>query len=485
MRVVSWLLAFAVAAQAAPPLAKRIASILSRSPEAQQAFFGMRVIDLQTGATVYSLNENRFFVPASNTKLFTTAVALVRLGPDYRFHTTVIADAEPSSEGRVRELRLVGGGDPNLSARVVPYRHKAFSPNPLTAIERLADQVWSRGIRVVDGDIVGDDSAYANEPYPDGWGLDDPVWEYGAPVSALTLNDNAFTVRVEPGPADGFPGVLTLHPPLEYLAIQNRTRTVQAGETKIEFQRLPGTRELTVTGTIAPGEKARESILAVDEPAYFAAHALRNALLERGIVVRGGISTLHFEPDRPMNAGSWVEIARYTSRPLSDAVKVINKVSQNLHTELLLLEVARVRRGVGSRKLGLEEMAAFLKEIGIANRQYNFEDGSGLSRLTLVTPLSITKLLRYMDGTPHREVWIDSLPVGGVDGTLDERFNKTRAALNIRAKTGSISHVSALSGYALRPDGRRYAFAFLANNYNSAHKPIRAVLDRIALALLE
>jgi D-alanyl-D-alanine carboxypeptidase/D-alanyl-D-alanine-endopeptidase (penicillin-binding protein 4) len=485
MRVVSWLLAFAVAAQAAQPLAKRVASIISRSPEAQQAFFGMRVIDLQTGAVVYSLNENRFFVPASNTKLFTTALALMRLGPDYRFHTTVIADKEPSTDGSVGELRLVGGGDPNLSARYLPYRDKEFGPNPLTAIERLADQVWSSGIRLVDGEIVGDDSAYVHEPFPDGWGLDDPVWEYGAPVSALTLNDNAFTVRVEPGPDEGSPGVLTLQPRLEYLTIHNRTRTVQGGETKLEFQRLPGTRELTVSGTIPVGGKARESILAVDEPAYFAAHAFREALLERGIVVRGGVSTVHLETVRPVNVKPGVEIARHTSRPLSDAVKVINKVSQNLHTELLLLEVARAKHGIGTRKLGLEEMAAFLQEIGITNRQYNFEDGSGLSRLSLVTPLSVSKLLRYMDGTPHRDVWIDSLPVGGFDGTLDERFKKSRAAMNIRAKTGSISHVSALSGYALRPDGRRYAFAFLANNYNSPHKPIRAVLDRIALALLE
>jgi D-alanyl-D-alanine carboxypeptidase/D-alanyl-D-alanine-endopeptidase (penicillin-binding protein 4) len=133
----------------------------------------------------------------------------------------------------------------------------------------------------------------------------------------------------------------------------------------------------------------------------------------------------------------------------------------------------------------LEQVEGFLKDIGVAEQQFNFEDASGLSRLTLVTPRTIAKLLVHMYNSQHRDVWVETLPVGGVDGTLYSRFDKSPLAANIRAKTGTISHVSSLSGYALRPDGRVYAFAILANNFNAASTPIRKVTDQIALALLD
>lgn len=483
MRVAALLLIVCTTAAGAT-LAARIASLINTTPETRQAIWGIRVVDAATGRLLFARNDRRFFVPASNTKLFTAALALTRLGPDHRFHTTVEASASPDAAGIVHELRLVGGGDPNLSARLLPYQRDDVGPNPLAAIESLAEAVIARGVRVVDGDIIGDDSAWVWEPYPEGWAVDDPVWEYGAPVSALSVNDNAFTLEVEAGVDIGAPARLAVWPALEYLTIHNRTTTIAGGTGKLTFDRVPGSRELVIRGGVALYQSPYSAKLAVDDPALFAAYALRDALVKRGVRVTGAIRAAHRRDWDAPSGGRGIELARYASAPLAEILQVVNKVSQNLHAEMMLREVARVKHGVGSRKHGLEELTSFLAEIGIEETEHHFEDASGLSRLNLVTPAAVSALLLYMYNSPHREVWTKTLPIGGEDGTLEVRFTRARSGNRIRAKTGSISHVSALSGYALRRGGRTLVFSILANNYNSGHVSVRRVMDRIALALL-
>jgi serine-type D-Ala-D-Ala carboxypeptidase/endopeptidase (penicillin-binding protein 4) len=482
MRVVATLLTFCL--PVVPQiLAKRIDVILNSTEQARRTFWGIHVVDAKTGAVVYRRNHQHFFVPASNTKLFSTSLGLMRLGPEHRFHTTIVADARPDADGRVREIRLVGGGDPHLSARVIPYRRTDLKPNAFEVIDKLADALVASGLKAIDGDVVGDDTAYVLEPYPEGWSVQDPIWEYGAPVSALTLNDNAFALIVEPAPEAGSAARIFLRPAFEHLTVHNRTWTAAAGEKKIVIERLPGTSELTVSGPILLNGTRDESILAIEDPALFAAQVLRSALLLRGVRIAGSTRALHRRADDPPPESFGVELARHTSQPLIEAIRIVNKVSQNLHAEIVLREVARSKDGSGSRKSGLKELASFLMEVGIDEKEYNFEDASGLSRLTLVTPAAITKLLGYMHSSPHREEWISTLPVAGEDGTLYGRFNN-RPRPQIRAKTGTISHVSSLSGYASRKDGRRYIFSIVANNYNSEAAAIRKLIDRIALSLL-
>jgi D-alanyl-D-alanine carboxypeptidase/D-alanyl-D-alanine-endopeptidase (penicillin-binding protein 4) len=478
------LLAAATFVCTAADLPARIRHILAATPEARQCFWGIRVTDAQSGRVIFSQNEARFFVPASNTKLFTTSLALRRLGPDYRFRTRLEADARPDSLGRVKELRLIGGGDPNLSGRLLPYDKDDPGSDPLAVIKSLADRAVAQGLRVIDGDVVGDDSAYFREPFPDGWAVDDPIYEYGAPVSALTLNDNAFKLTVYPALTAGAPASLSLDPALEYLTVHNRTRTVAVGETKLHYDRIPGSRELIVTGTVLMTAEPVETLLAIDDPALFAAHALRSVLEDRGVRITGVARAVH--RDRGEEAPNWkgVEIAAHESAPLSLILQVINKVSQNLHTELLLCEIARTKYGVGSRKEGLQEVGEYLQEIGVQEGQWNFEDASGLSRLTLVTPLTLSKVLTEMYRSPLRADWLSTFPIGGEDGTLEKRFRQASDARRIHAKTGSLSHVGALSGYVLRRDGRTYVFTIFVNNYNASSLLIRDVIDKIALALL-
>ncbi|MBZ5575346.1 MAG: D-alanyl-D-alanine carboxypeptidase/D-alanyl-D-alanine-endopeptidase [Acidobacteriia bacterium] len=473
----------------AAPLAQEIARLVDSSPSGERAFWGIQIADLSSGKTLYARNAGRLFVPASNVKLFTLALALSRLGPEYRFQTRVLAEAAPDAEGRVRGgLRLVGGGDPNLSGRAIPYRTGANAGNPLAAIEALAEQVVARGVKRVEGGIVGDDTGYVWEPYPEGWAVDDTPYDYGAPVSALTVNDNSITLTVRPGTRAGDLAELGSNPPLEYYTIDNRVETVGArGARKIHVERQPGSRQVRLWGTIPVRGAGEDVLLAMDDPAEYAALALHRALEERGVTVEGGSRARHRfanENVEPSDDGG-VELARLDSARLIEDLRITAKVSQNLHAELALRAVGRGRRNDGSREAGLEEMKTFLGEVGIEEDAYHFNDGSGLARRDLVTPAAILGLLRFMYSSPQREDWIGLLPVGGRDGTLDTRFSTGPAAGRIHAKTGTLAHVSALSGYAERRNGRWVAFSILVNNYSGPAADVRGVMDRICALIVE
>lgn len=461
-------------------LAAKIQRVLDGATVPRRGYLGIQIVDLAGGATLFEANAGRLFVPASNAKLFTTALGLVRLGPDYRFHTTVLAGQAPDRDGRVAgPVSLIGGGDPNLSGRELPYRVDSPAGDGLQAIADLAAQVVAKGVRRIDGDIVGDDSAYAWEPYPEAWGMGDALWEYGAPVSALTVNDNMFTLSVSPGD----PARISIDPPFEFYQIDNLVRPGPA--KKIRIEREPGEMQLRVSGTLPPESPGFSELLAIHDPALYAAAALRDALIARGVMVRGAAVARHALADEPAAAPEGFELARRDSAPLLEDLRVTDKASQNLHAELILRAVAKARRGLGTREAGLREMRAFLKEIGIEPGDYLPTDGSGLSRTNLATPASLVKLLRYMYDPATRANWLSLLPVGGEDGTLRRRMRKTPAAGRIHAKTGSLTHVTTLSGYAERRDGTMLAFSFLANNEGAPASEIRAVLDRLCVAMTE
>jgi D-alanyl-D-alanine carboxypeptidase/D-alanyl-D-alanine-endopeptidase (penicillin-binding protein 4) len=235
-------------------------------------------------------------------------------------------------------------------------------------------------------------------------------------------------------------------------------------------------------------------LLAIDDPALFAASALLDALGRRGITVSGRAVASHHYADEPADTRpdgnpyvptGQVELARRVSPPLVESLRIINKVSQNLQAELVLREVARVQRNEGSLEAGLEELKAFLAEAGIEESEYNLADGSGLSRLNLITPAAVIKILRYMYASEHRQEWLDLLPVGGEDGTLSWRFRGISEARRIRAKTGTLSHVGALSGYAESRQGDLVAFSILVNNYNGPSSEMRRLIDKICTLVIQ
>jgi D-alanyl-D-alanine carboxypeptidase/D-alanyl-D-alanine-endopeptidase (penicillin-binding protein 4) len=473
---------------AAADLASRLDQIINNAGALSHAFVGAQVVELSDGKVLYAHNSERLFVPASNMKLFTTALALTRLGADYRLTTQIGASAPMDAAGTLPgDLQLIGGGDPSLSGREYPYRKSAGAIYSFSAIEELADQLIARGLKRIDGNVVGDDSRYVWEPQPGGWSSDSATREYGAPVSALILHDNTFALTLRPADRVGDLARITLAPPFENFAIDNRVLTADRGERKIEFYRGASGRELHVWGTIPKRDAGFAEELAIGDPALYAAEVLRDALLRRGVAIHGGVVAEHRFPDEASARPPALEVvlAERRSPPLLDLLQVVDKVSQNLHAEIMLREAAVASGHAGSVEAGLDAMDDFLAAVGVSKADHQFTDGSGLSRATLVTPQAFTKLLGYMNQSKYREQWLGLLPIGGEDGTLGRRFAEHPEARAIHAKTGTLDHVRALSGYADTPGHGRVAFSFLVNNFDGPGAGVTAVLDQLALALLQ
>ncbi|MGD1095184.1 MAG: D-alanyl-D-alanine carboxypeptidase/D-alanyl-D-alanine-endopeptidase [Bryobacteraceae bacterium] len=462
----------------ATDLEHRIDALTEASGPAGHAFVGIHVVELSTGKTLYHKNEDKLLLPASNMKLFTTALALLRLGPDYRFVTQVVRD--PSGD-----LVLVGGGDPSLSGRVYPYQKDAPLGPRLQSIENLADQAVAAGLTRVDGDIVGDDRLYPWAPYPPSWTQDDTLREFGAPVSALSVNDNIITLSIRPGAHSGDLAELSVEPALEYYAIDNRLMTTQGGQAKIRFSRLPGSRQLLVWGSIPASSPVIREETPIDDPALYAACALYDALTRRGVAIAGHPVARHRSVTDDYDPPSGTALASRTSPPLEQLLQMLAKVSQNLHAELMLREVGRVTRHAGTREAGLEELSAMLAEFGAPAGDARPEDGSGLSRNTLVTPRVVTRLLSHLEASKHKDAWMSLLPVGGEDGTLARRLCCMSDGRGIRAKTGSLSRSLALSGYADSKTSGLLAFSIIVNDFSAPAAEVRRFIDKIATALLE
>ncbi|MGA9642603.1 MAG: D-alanyl-D-alanine carboxypeptidase/D-alanyl-D-alanine-endopeptidase [Terriglobales bacterium] len=493
-------------------LQARVAALLN-SPDLAHGFWGIEVASLATGETVYSQNPEKLFTPASNTKLFTTAAALALIGPEYKFRTTVETTGTLDRYGRLNgDLVLVGHGDPNLSGRELPYELKTQrSDDPLLALESLADALVKKGVKFIDGDIVADDSYFAFERYGEGWSQDDLVWADGAPVSALTVNDNVVFINIMPADRAGEKAFVSAKPFADYYRIDNRIVTTPAGTGRRFFvNREPGSTVVTLWGNLPLDDPGASEALAIEDPAEFAARIFRQLLEKRGIVIYGHDRTRHTELatlstftatalapshggsegaarplDRPIRTDQPITLASFESRPLSDDIRVINKVSQNLHAEILLRLLGRERGTAGTVEGGLEVLRQFLTQAGIASDQYAFYDGSGLSRQNLVTPHAIVQLLRYAASQPWGATYRSTLPVAGVDGSLAERLTSPSLQKRVSAKTGSLGGVRALSGYATTKSGQPVVFSILSNNLNAPAKRVTDTIDQIVEAIVE
>lgn len=472
------LFAFAVSLHG-QSLGDAIEALIQNNPSLR-GIIGIHVIDLATGSTLYERNSRLPMTPASNTKLLSTALALDRLGPDYRFETRVLAPALPSPSGVVASLRIAGSGDPTFSGRAYPYEKKARNGNPFAGLEDLADQVVKMGVRRV-GTVIGDGRLYPFDPTPEGWTADDGIWEYGAPVSALTVHDSAILLTIRPSRTSPLASV-SFQPPSDYYTVFNALRVGPGLPRKVEVTRAPGSKVVRISGTAPHSGGASTVSIAIDDPALYAAMAFKRLLEDRGVVVRDARAE-HRLPGEPYAPPEGAVLARRQSPPLIQILDVINKVSQNLHAELVLLETARVRRGEATRELALEEMAEWMSSFGTIREESDLFDGSGLSRRTLVTPELVARLLARMHAS-HGEAFRATLPVAGEEGTLSGRFGGAPDAPAIRAKTGTISHVTALSGYAGDDPARRVAFSIISNHQTAPASEVRKAVDTIALEIL-
>jgi D-alanyl-D-alanine carboxypeptidase/D-alanyl-D-alanine-endopeptidase (penicillin-binding protein 4) len=464
------------------------AKLLAQFPTVERGHVGFKFVNLSTGSVLAARDAAAFFTPASNTKLYTTALALVRLGPNYRFQTELRTSGSwTAGQTTIPDLEIVGGGDPTISGQVLPYRVDAKPGDALAPLRELATKLAATGIKTIEGEVIGVATRYPGPLYPDGWTIDDSTYDYGAPVSALTFNDNFVMVTLTPKSVGEVAG-LDAQPAGSPLVLRNSVVTVSGKEAQIHFDREPGSNEIALTGTLGQSADPYQQGLAVNDPARWAAAELIQLLREQGITVQGEARSQYArntEVAVPDPATGTVLVSRQ-SPPLAQDIALTNKVSDNLHAEMLLREVAFKTRGIGTLKAGLEERAQFLQELGITPDGTGFAlaDGSGLARQDLTTPDSTVALLEAMWNRPERDVWVASLPIGGVDGTLEHRFKGIRGADRVHAKTGSLSHVAALSGYLQTRTRGWVAFSVMVNGTSDHEIEVRNFVDRLCALFL-
>ncbi len=417
------------------------------------AQWGVEIASLDNGQVLFERHSARLYMPASNNKLLTGAAALVRLGPDFRFQTRIMTDGTASGGVLRGNLVVVGAGDPATAPRF-------HGGDPFRVFRDWAGQLKQRGISRIEGKLVGDDGAFAEPPVGRAWAWDDLAYGYAAPVTALQFNENLLTLEVTPGPAPGTPAGVRVLPVPDFLNVEASVTTAAAG-TLPNLDLLRGEGEtVRVAGTVPAGGAPVERTVAVRSPAHLYLTALRRVLDEEGIAVADGISAT-----RNSDLSHLTMLWSHASPPLAEILKPLLKVSQNLYAETMARTMGLEASGSGSFAKGREVVEQVLGLMGIERGGYAYADGSGLSRLNLVSADLVVRLLKYMHRHPSFPQFYDALPVAGVDGTIAERMKGTRAANNVRAKTGTLAYVRSLSGYVETADGETLAFSMIANNF--------------------
>ena len=468
-------------------------------PALEPGFFAVKIVSLDTGEIIFEQNANKFVRPASNMKLYTVAAALDRLTPDHHFITSIYAKEKPDKGTVKGDLIVYGRGDPSIAAR---FNNGDY----FKGINDLAERIVAAGVKHVKGDLVGDESYLNGAPLGSGWEWEDLTWEYGAQVSALTINDNAIDLTVKPGATVGAPAVITTGPPSSgFMTISNRaTTSARDSKSDLQIYRSLGSNTLEISGSVPLGGNGWSGSVAIPDPALAFVSMLRDALIKRGFKIDGRVRTVTQSGDSvlPRLVGgvgtgsivqSPVEIASLQSPPFSVIAAHTLKPSQNQYTELILRTLGRSepylptqvpnRTSQTDEEVGLWIVRNFLHQAGITDDEVNQTDGSGLSRNDLITANDTVQLLVFMSKHKYFAQFRDALPIAGVDGTLRTRMKGTPAEGNLRAKTGSLSSVASLSGYVTTAAGEHLAFSMMLNNYPDASLVRRDSIDAIAILL--
>ncbi|MFS8102889.1 D-alanyl-D-alanine carboxypeptidase/D-alanyl-D-alanine-endopeptidase [Lentzea alba] len=425
---------------------------------------GITVRDTSTGEVVYTRSGSKRSQVASNTKLVTTTAALDLLGPDFKWKTELVSAGSRSGSTLNGDLVLRGGGDPTMSAQ----RYKA-----------LADALKNSGVTKVNGALLLDDTAFDGVPFGPGWAWDDEPYAYNAETSALTVSADArllagtVNVRVKPGAADGAPAQVSVEPANDHVQIVNNAIT---GSGSVSATREHGTNRIVVNGSIAKSSEDVLKAAPVQDPTSLVSSVFQKALQANGIQVTGGAR----KAKAPQGAAV---LATETSKPLSELVNPLLKESNNMMSEALVKTAGRTWSN------GINQLSTKWGGLGVDANWVEIFDGSGMSRFDQISPDDLTWILTKAKAKPWFVAWATSLPIAGYDGTLANRMGGTAAQYNVWAKTGSMTGVSALTGYVTTGEAqpRQFAFSIVQNNFVLNPNVInpRSIEDAIAVRLAE
>lgn len=471
-------------------LARTIDAMVS-APEFRTTNWGILIVDPLAADTLYALNATKLFIPASNQKLVSSSVILEQLGPDYRFRTTFAARGSVSDGTLTGDLAVTGRGDPTSSDHM---KGDAMAP-----MREIADSLWSRGIRHITGSVVASGNAFPGPVAGYGWSWDALDGNSFAGVDELLFNEGLSTVRVRPGARAGDPAVVETKPARTYPTVHVAAMTIardtapvanggrggrggrggSATGTRISAYHDTTTGNVIVRGQIALGDTANVTIAQHDPDAAYVA-ALTEAIQDRGIAVDEKPSA-SWEGSAP-HADSLFTVQ---SVPLRDIMPMILKPSQNQIAEVFLRTIGLERAGVGTADSGRRVVERQFTDWKIPADGYVVRDGSGLSRNDLISPEAIIGILDVMRRSPNFNLFYESLPIAGVDGTIRTRMKGTPAENNVHAKTGTLSMVRSLSGYVRTADKRLLEFSVLCNNWLAPQASVDRVADAIAVSLAQ
>jgi serine-type D-Ala-D-Ala carboxypeptidase/endopeptidase (penicillin-binding protein 4) len=448
----------------------KVAQFLKR-PGVRSALWGIQVLDPAADKMLIEVNPDKTFLPASVLKVVTTATALEKLGPEFRHRTGVYTNGAVEEDGTVQgDLILVGRGDPNLTD---PYGELFEKP----ALLELAEKLQHSGIRKIQGDIIGNDGYFDSRSFGKGWTANDLKSMYGAPVNALSINNNVVWVHAHPTTYKK-PVNIELDPPTSYFHIRNLAITGSRKAKRTLTARLvKDTNTIVISGTL-PSARNHSQYIILDKPAEVTAAMFRDELQRHGIMVRGKTYADHGDNFSKDAQKEWSLLAEHQSPPMIRALEIINKHSQNLHAEMLLRTLGAEFKGEGSNEAGLHVVKEFLVEAGIDSGKIRLNDGCGLSRENLITPRFQTSLLEYLSKRPYFDLFRNTLSVSGTDGTLRNRLSATDVKGSIHAKTGTLNGVTTLSGYITTQSGRNLIFSIFANRV-SAKAKAKKTIDEI------
>lgn len=458
-------------------LQEDIDSILD-NPDFANAIFGVSVFSLETGEFLYRKNDSKNFIPASTLKLLTTAAALEYLGPDFYYSTNLYLDGKIESNNEfIGNIIFRGAGDPTFS----PY----FLENPLKVIDFFIDSLDSLGIKSIKGNLIADNRYFDKNYYGSGWAIEDVLYPYSAQIDALSFNDNKIDIIIKPSKKPYTLSSISTIPQTNYVKIVNNILTDLKGESIIYPRREFASNNIELFGSIQFDSlfKFQKKIsVSINNPANFFLSFIKQSLEDRNIRFKGAL--LNIDDIYPNFSYNQLKpLCSYKSPPLSKIISVINTHSHNLAAEMLLKTIGKEITGIGSTESGIETIKKFITKIGIPAENINIVDGSGLSRLNLISPRYMIQILNYIYRSKYKDIFIGSLAVPGREGTLQKRMTKSLAEKNVFAKTGTLQSNSSICGYLRNKDNQLLAFTIMIMNFTVPESLAQNLQDLICMRL--